>query len=104
MGLVAVGFQWRMALRGSALAAPFFFQLTKIKRQPRNSLYCRPGITRAGGGMPEVLKQLRERAASYRQLAKTALTQEGRKVFSQLAESYERAAEERSHGLDDKGG
>jgi hypothetical protein len=54
--------------------------------------------------MPEVLKQLRERAASYRQLAKTALTQEGRKVFSQLAESYERAAEERSHGLDDKGG
>jgi len=45
--------------------------------------------------MPEVVKQLRERAASYRQLAQTALTDEGRKVFSQLADSYERAANER---------
>lgn len=50
--------------------------------------------------MPEVVKQLRERAASYRQLAKTALTEEGRKVFGQLADSYERAAEERSAAID----
>ncbi|MCL6682952.1 hypothetical protein [Sphingomonas alba] len=54
--------------------------------------------------MPEVVKQLRARAASYRQLAQTALTEEGRKVFAQLADSYERAAEERSQGLDGKNG
>lgn len=51
-------------------------------------------------GMPEVVKQLRKRAASYRQLASTALTDEGRKVFSDLADSYERAAKERSAGLE----
>jgi hypothetical protein len=50
--------------------------------------------------MPEVVKQLRQRAASYRQLAKTALTDEGRKVFSDLADSYDRAAKERSAGLE----
>jgi len=50
--------------------------------------------------MPEVVKQLRERAASYRQLAKTALTEEGRKVFAQLADSYDRAAEDRASGAE----
>jgi hypothetical protein len=49
--------------------------------------------------MPEVVKQLRERAAGYRHLAETALTDEGRKAFAQLADSYERAAELREKGF-----
>jgi hypothetical protein len=50
--------------------------------------------------MPEVVKELRERAAAYRQMAKTALTDEGRKVFTDLADSYDRAAEERQNGFE----